>query len=88
VSTCKSPRAQLSRQFADRGYCPTPPVVPTEALPGSDEKVRTLIERAHSGQGLWHPSDRKWSDQVADVPEVAQADQFAFTLTLADLFQS
>lgn len=30
---------------------------PTSELPGSEGKVRVLIERARSGQSLWHPLD-------------------------------
>jgi hypothetical protein len=33
------------------------PVAPTDALPGSPEKVAVLIERARLKQALWHPSD-------------------------------
>jgi len=32
---------------------------PTEALPGSLEKVHVLEERARLGQQLWHPLDAK-----------------------------
>jgi hypothetical protein len=30
---------------------------PTDALPGTAEKVRVLEERARRGQTLWHPLD-------------------------------
>jgi hypothetical protein len=30
---------------------------PTNALPGSEEKIRILAERARLGQSLWHPLD-------------------------------
>lgn len=30
---------------------------PTDALPGTEEKVRILEERARRGQSLWHPLD-------------------------------
>ena len=32
---------------------------PTAALPGTEEKVRVLEERARLGQALWHPLDAK-----------------------------
>lgn len=32
---------------------------PTDALPGSPEKVRVLIARAAAGQALFHPQDRR-----------------------------
>ena len=31
---------------------------PTEALPGTDEKLSILAERVRRGLPLWHPSDR------------------------------
>ncbi len=31
---------------------------PTDALPGTPEKVAVLEERARRGQQLWHPLDR------------------------------
>lgn len=31
--------------------------VPTSALPGTEEKVRILIERAMRDEELWHPDD-------------------------------
>ncbi len=34
-----------------------PPPNPTAALPGSEEKIAVLMERARSNQGLWHPND-------------------------------
>jgi hypothetical protein len=33
------------------------PEAPTAAPPGSEEKVRVLMERARKRQGLWHPAD-------------------------------
>jgi hypothetical protein len=33
------------------------PTLPTEALPGSPEKVAILEERARLRQSLWHPRD-------------------------------
>jgi hypothetical protein len=49
-------------KFARRGvsnFCgqaPLPPE-PTEALPGTAEKVVVLEERARRGLALWHPGD-------------------------------
>lgn len=34
-----------------------PPLCPTDAPPGSLEKVAVLSERAALGQDLWHPHD-------------------------------
>lgn len=49
-------------KFAHRGvgnfYGKAPlPAFPTEALPGSPEKVAILEERARRRQSLWHPED-------------------------------
>ena len=49
-------------KFARRGVGnfngPAPlPSFPTEALPGSPEKVAVLAERARNRQALWHPHD-------------------------------
>jgi hypothetical protein len=38
------------------GRVPLPPA-PTEAAPGSPEKVAVLMERARKRQALWHPDD-------------------------------
>lgn len=35
------------------------PDTPTNALPGSPEKVRILAERVRSGVSLWHPLDAR-----------------------------
>jgi hypothetical protein len=37
--------------------CPPLPACPTDALPGSKEKIRILAERARNGVSLWHPLD-------------------------------
>jgi len=31
---------------------------PTDALPGTQEKMRVFVERIESGLPLWHPADR------------------------------
>ncbi len=36
----------------------------TVALPGTQEKVATLAERAQLGLPLWHPEDRKTYDDA------------------------
>ena len=39
----------------------------TEALPGSDEKLKILADRIKEGLPLWHPSDRHtYDDQVSE----------------------
>ena len=37
---------------------------PTNALPGSEEKVAVLAERARLGLSLWHPLDGRLSGAV------------------------
>jgi hypothetical protein len=43
--------------------------MPTQALPGTQEKVAVLEQRANLGQELWHPQDAAWgySVEVAEV---------------------
>lgn len=36
----------------------------TLALPGTEEKVATLAERAQMGLPLWHPEDRRTFDDT------------------------
>ena len=36
----------------------------TNALPGSDEKLRILARRVQSGLPLWHPEDRQAYDDA------------------------
>ena len=38
------------------GRAPLPPL-PTDAAPGSPEKVLILMQRAQNRQSLWHPDD-------------------------------
>jgi hypothetical protein len=57
---------------------PPLPTVPTEALPGSPEKVAVLEERVKLGLALWHPADptikthRTGLSVIADAPEKAE----------------
>lgn len=49
------------RQGVWNGESATQPSVetaPTQALPGSPEKVLVLAERQRQGAPLWHPEDR------------------------------
>lgn len=41
--------------------------VSTAALPGSNEKISTLAERAEEGLPLWHPRDRRCYDDSDDA---------------------
>jgi hypothetical protein len=34
-----------------------PPVSPTTATPGTEDKIKVLTERAEQGRELWHPHD-------------------------------
>jgi len=43
------------------------PPAPTAAPPGSEEKVRILVQRARLGVALWHPLDAKLPAAAADV---------------------
>lgn len=46
------------------GNAPTPDT-PTDAPPGSEEKLAVLAERAKNRQSLWHPQDRPGIDMQA-----------------------
>ena len=39
----------------------------TAALPGSNEKITMLAERAEEGLPLWHPDDRRCYDDTDDA---------------------
>ena len=42
---------------------------PTDALPGTPEKVLVLEERARRGQCLWHPLDARLDRSAVPVRE-------------------
>jgi hypothetical protein len=57
-------------KFARRGpgnfFAAAPmPARPTDALPGSPEKLAVLEERARLNQSLWHPDDARFENGVA-----------------------
>ena len=63
-------RFQSTSKFARRGVGDfygkvKPPPVPTNALPGSDEKVAVMAERASGFFSLFHPSDNSRREECA-----------------------
>src|SRR5881227_1057529 len=48
-------------------------LVPTDALPGSAEKVAVLEERARARQMLWHPQDAPFGCYISRTPLVGAA---------------
>lgn len=63
-------------KYARRGvgnFCgqAPPPIRSTAAIPGSEEKIAILAERAQSRQSLWHPNDLTL--ETASVSAFAQA---------------
>jgi hypothetical protein len=55
-------RYPSTSKFGRRGIgnfnCRAPPLaLPTQARPGTSDKVAVLAERASMGQDLWHPDD-------------------------------
>ncbi len=48
------------------------PPMPTDAPPGSEEKVRVLMERAQNRQALWHPDDAGMAGPKPRKPQLAQ----------------
>lgn len=50
--------SKFARKGAGIGVCCSKSsAVPTGAMPGSEEKIRVLMERVSRGEDLWHPSD-------------------------------
>ncbi len=49
----------------------TPPV-PTDARPGSEEKVAVLMSQCRSGRSLWHPDDADLTGPKRRRPELAR----------------
>lgn len=49
---------ELELVAADEGYRPRRDPIPTDAAPGSREKVKVIMARVESGEALWHPLDR------------------------------
>jgi hypothetical protein len=47
-------------------FIPTPCLAPTDAKPGSREKVEVLALRVLGGFDLWHPADEKVLDKKND----------------------
>jgi hypothetical protein len=45
--------------------------MPTDAAPGSEEKVRVLMERAQNRQCLWHPEDATITGPKPRRPQLA-----------------
>jgi hypothetical protein len=41
-----------------------PALQPTDARPGSPEKILVLGRRAELGQELWHPDDATWEERI------------------------
>jgi hypothetical protein len=41
-------------------FLPSMASEPTDAQPGSAEKVEVLARRAMAGESLWHPMDAGW----------------------------
>ena len=46
-----------------------PPAFPTQALPGTPEKIALLGERARLQQSLWHPDDATFGEPKAALQQ-------------------
>ena len=46
-----------------------PPAFPTQALPGTPEKIALLGERARLRQSLWHPDDATFAEPKAALQQ-------------------
>lgn len=58
---------------------PEPPLPesPTAALPGTEEKVKVLCERAQLGERLWHPQDGTWGNANPEEAGKQRVGRFA-----------
>jgi len=45
------------------------PAFPTDALPGTPEKIAVLAERVHLKQSLWHPDDATLEAPMKPIPK-------------------
>ncbi|GIW79240.1 MAG: hypothetical protein KatS3mg105_1047 [Gemmatales bacterium] len=66
--------AEARRQIEARAGYPEPrtPVQPTDAEPGSEEKIAVMAARAARGEAIFHPDDRQRDEddafgQIAEV---------------------
>jgi hypothetical protein len=60
-----APDAKFGRRGASNGLFRAKPALrPTDAPPGSPEKVLVLASRAALGQELWHPDDATFEGPV------------------------
>lgn len=48
------------------------PAESTQALPGTEEKILVLEERAARGEALFHPLDARRSDELKNLPTVLE----------------
>ncbi len=62
------------RPVPDRAY-PTGLPQPTDALPGSPEKVRVMAKRAKRGLCLFHPLDAGWTRHNDSPPPLDASDE-------------
>ena len=53
----KGTNGRQSRGLGNGNCDPPPPLEPTRARQGSEEKIRVLMARAAAGRGLFHPLD-------------------------------
>lgn len=57
-SSAKSPSLRYKHGAVDDDSIQSGRFSPTDAIPGTQEKLRVLVERIESGLPLWHPADR------------------------------
>jgi hypothetical protein len=57
------------RELADFYGRAPPPAFPTQALPGTPEKIALLGERARLRQSLWHPDDATFAEPKAALQQ-------------------
>jgi hypothetical protein len=68
--------AKRARRNEDDSFGPKLPAVPTDQLPGTEGKIRIMIERFEERVSVFHPFDVKWDDlsmEVAQMPRLNDA---------------
>jgi len=46
------------------------PLLPTEAVPGTEEKIRVMADRISLGVSCFHPEDPHWYDEIESKPVI------------------
>lgn len=84
---CYSSDKYARRGILDKNGHTSAPGEPTDALPGSAEKIAVLAERAARGLSLWHPLDSRDDDKPVQAEQDIESDCLSDVEKLADLLE-